>query len=152
MTATKKTAQGMVTLRPKRTFVYIILIALFTAVLCLDVVNFATFPAVSTGMAGMTGQFTIETGDTDADTSGAEAEFGGGMTRDFSDADTSGTEAEFGGMAGGFSGAPGGDMGDMADQSGVTAEMPSDGEMSRGGRRHGPDRRHSRRGPLRYCR
>ncbi|MCD8084901.1 MAG: Ig-like domain-containing protein [Clostridiales bacterium] len=131
MTATKKTTQGMVTLRPKRTFVYIILIALFTVVLCLDVVNVATFPAVSVGMTGMTGQFTMETGDADADTSGTEAEFGG-MTRDFSDADTSGTEAEFGGMAGGFSGAPGGDMGDMADQSGVTAEVPSDGEMAQG--------------------
>ncbi|MCD7917832.1 MAG: Ig-like domain-containing protein, partial [Clostridiales bacterium] len=131
MTATKKTVQETAAPRPKRTFVYIILIALFTAVLCLDVVNVATFPAVSVGMAGMTGQVTMESWDTDADTSGTEAEFGG-MTRDFSDADTSGTEAEFGGMAGGFSGSPGGDKGDMADQSGVTAEMPSDGEMTRG--------------------
>ncbi|MCD8143302.1 MAG: Ig-like domain-containing protein, partial [Clostridiales bacterium] len=117
--------------KPKRTFVYILLIALFTAALCVDVANLVTFPAASAAMGGMTGQFTMDMDGEDADTSGTEAEFGG-MDRDFSDADTSGTEAEFSGEAGGFSGGQRGGMGDRADQSGVTAEMPSDGEMPQG--------------------
>ncbi len=130
MLAIKKTIQEPAAPRPKRTFVYILFLVLFTAALCVDVANFITFPAVSANMGSMTGQFTM---DMDADTSGTEAEFGG-MAGRFSggDADTSGTEAEFGGMAGGFSGGQRGGMGDMADQSGVTAEMPSDGEMPQG--------------------
>ncbi len=131
MLATKKTIQEPAAPKPKRTVVYILLIALFTAALCVDVANLVTFPAASAAMGGMTGQFTMDAGDADADTSGTEAGFGG-MDRDFSDADTSGTEAEFSGEAGGFSGGQRGGMGDRADQSGVTAEMPSDGEMPQG--------------------
>ncbi|MCC8063963.1 MAG: hypothetical protein LIO70_02610, partial [Clostridiales bacterium] len=131
MLATKKTIQEPAAPKPKRTVVYILLIALFTAALCVDVANLVTFPAASATMGGMTSQFTMDMDGADADTSGTEAEFGG-MDRDFSDADTSGTEAEFGGEAGGFSGGQRGGMGDRADQSGVTAELPSDGEMPQG--------------------
>ncbi len=103
MLAIKKTIQEPAAPRPKRTFVYILLIVLFTAALCVDVANLVTFPAASATMGGMTGQFTMDMDGADADTSGTEAEFGG-MAGGFSggDADTSGTEAEFSGEAGGI--------------------------------------------------
>ncbi|MCD8127752.1 MAG: hypothetical protein LUD82_10045 [Clostridiales bacterium] len=123
MLATKKTIQEPASPKPKRTFVYILLIVLFTAALCVDVANLVTFPAASATMGGMTGQFTMDAGGENADTSGTEAEFGG-EDRDFSNADTSSTEAEFSGEAGGFSGGQRGGMGDVADQSDVAAEMP----------------------------
>ncbi|MCD7856924.1 MAG: hypothetical protein LUG55_03845, partial [Clostridiales bacterium] len=132
MTTKKEAVQETATPKPKRTFVYILLIVLFTVVLCVDVANFVTFPAVSVSMGSMNTQFTMDMSGEDADTSGTEAEFGG-MTSGFpgGDADTSGTEAEFD-AAGGFSGGQRGGMGDRADQSGVTAELPSDGEMPQG--------------------